>query len=40
MGMVNSMNSANIIPTQNVRKRRMKGPNIDLDDIPDANDIP
>lgn len=36
MGMINGMNTSQVPSAAPVRKRRMRGPNIDLDDIPDS----
>ena len=44
MGMINNMNTSNNrasnqgVPAAPTRRRRMRGPNIDLDDIPEAGD--
>ena len=41
LGMINGMNGSNRVPSGDVptvRKKRMKGPNIDLNDIPDGED--
>jgi hypothetical protein len=35
LGMINGMNSAPPAASTGARKRRMRGPNVDLDDIPD-----
>jgi hypothetical protein len=35
MNMINGMNSSNATPNIPQKKRKMKGPNIDLNDIPD-----
>ena len=40
IGMINSMNSA-AQPTQhNINKKKMKPPNINLDEIPEVNELP
>lgn len=40
LNMVNSMNTTSQPPASARPKRRMKGPNINLDDIPDVDDTP
>ena len=36
MGMINNMNAA--VPQNNAKKRKMKGPSINVDDIPDVDE--
>jgi hypothetical protein len=38
MSMLNSMNSATTSMNNGVRRRRMRGPNINMDELPDVAD--